>query len=48
MTGGEDGAMREHILFFRDALLCCLEAEESNTDSSEEADLAAAGASDAD
>jgi DNA-binding GntR family transcriptional regulator len=41
-------AMREHILFFRDALLCCLEAEESNTDSSEEADLAAAGASDAD
>jgi DNA-binding GntR family transcriptional regulator len=34
-------AMREHILFFRDALLGCLEAEESSADSNEEADLAA-------
>lgn len=39
-------AMREHILFFRDALLRCIEEEEESiVDSSEEADLAAAGAS---
>lgn len=39
-------AMREHILFFRDALLRSLEDEEElNADSSEEANLAAAGAS---
>jgi DNA-binding GntR family transcriptional regulator len=42
-------AMREHILFFRDALLRCIEEEEESiVDSSEEADLAAAGASGAD
>ena len=36
-------AMREHILFFRDALLRSLEEEESSAASREEADLAAAG-----
>jgi DNA-binding GntR family transcriptional regulator len=36
-------AMREHIQFFRDALLRSLEEQESNAASSEEADLAAAG-----
>jgi DNA-binding GntR family transcriptional regulator len=34
-------AMREHILFFRDALLNCLEAEQSGANANEEADLAA-------
>jgi DNA-binding GntR family transcriptional regulator len=36
-------AMREHILFFRDALLCYLRAEESSAAPNKEADLAAAG-----
>jgi DNA-binding GntR family transcriptional regulator len=34
-------AMREHILFFRDALLRCLEAEEASGAEDEEANLAA-------